>query len=396
MKKIAIVNAEATIGGVESALVNMLQSFDYTQYDVTLYTDVQNNPYAIDLPQELRQKIKVVDTSEYTLRKRALRYLTSGAFLRLIRLCFAYLKAKRLDDEARQLELVSKGFPISDERYDCAIAYKMGFRSTAFALFLLLSDIKVYWVHGMLTGAPGCNPIYKKWIESFDHLFAVSQSVIPMTLKEVPAAEDKIEVFLNIVDANAIRQKAALGLEEAKAEMNDEESMKLLTVSRFNVKKNVRGIPYLCRRLRDKGIRFHWYIIGYGSDEALIRGEIDRYSVGDCCTILGLKENPYPYLSECDVYIHPSWEEGRSVAVVEAQVLGKSVIITNYESAQSQLEDGVDGFIVPREADACADAIAQLLNNKPLLRQAAENTRAFDYENKKEMQKLYRLIAQSR
>ena len=47
----------------------------------------------------------------------------------------------------------------------------------------------------------------------------------------------------------------------------------------------------------------------------------------------------------CDIYIQPSRYEGHSVTVREAQILGKPVIITNYPTAKSQIQDGVDGII---------------------------------------------------
>ena len=65
--------------------------------------------------------------------------------------------------------------------------------------------------------------------------------------------------------------------------------------------------------------------------------------------ILGKKENPYPYIRACDVYVQPSRYEGNCVAVREAQMLGKPVIITGYPTAESQLRNGIDGIIVPLE-----------------------------------------------
>ena len=45
-------------------------------------------------------------------------------------------------------------------------------------------------------------------------------------------------------------------------------------------------------------------------------------------------------------------------------MLGKPVIITNYETAKEQLESGVEGIIVPMQNQECADQIFDLLNNK--------------------------------
>ena len=55
--------------------------------------------------------------------------------------------------------------------------------------------------------------------------------------------------------------------------------------------------------------------------------------------ILGKKENPYPYIKACDLYIQPSRYEGKCVSVVEAQILRKPVVITDYITSGSQLKD---------------------------------------------------------
>lgn len=108
--------------------------------------------------------------------------------------------------------------------------------------------------------------------------------------------------------------------------------------------------------------------------------------------ILGKKENPYPYIKMCDIYVQPSRYEGKCVAVREAQMLGKPVIITNYATSGSQLEDGVDGIIVPMDNKGCADKMAEVLINTTLKKKIVENVRQRDYTNAKEIEKINRLI----
>ena len=95
------------------------------------------------------------------------------------------------------------------------------------------------------------------------------------------------------------------------------------------------------------GLDVYWYIIGFGADEQLIRRKIAECGMDGRVVLLGKKENPYPYIVACDLYVQPSRYEGKCVAVREAQMLGKPVVITNYATSASQLEDGVDGVIVP-------------------------------------------------
>ena len=77
------------------------------------------------------------------------------------------------------------------------------------------------------------------------------------------------------------------------------------------------------------------------------------------------------------------------VAVVEG---GKPVVITNYATSGSQLEDGVDGVIVPMDNAGCAAGIAALLRDPALMQQLSENCAKRDYTNSAEVEKIYALM----
>ena len=108
--------------------------------------------------------------------------------------------------------------------------------------------------------------------------------------------------------------------------------------------------------------------------------------------ILGKKDNPYPYIAACDLYVQPSRYEGKAVTVREAQMLGKPVVITNYATSASQLEDGVDGIVVPMDNEGCAEGIAALLRSPEKMAQLAENCRERDYSNAQEIEKIYSMM----
>ena len=100
--------------------------------------------------------------------------------------------------------------------------------------------------------------------------------------------------------------------------------------SRFCRAKNFDNVPDICRRLCEKGLDIKWYLIGFGGDEALIRQKIREAGMDERVIMLGKKENPYPYIAACDLYVQPSRYEGKCVTVREAQMLGKPVVITRY------------------------------------------------------------------
>ena len=108
--------------------------------------------------------------------------------------------------------------------------------------------------------------------------------------------------------------------------------------------------------------------------------------------LLGKRENPYPCIKACDLYVQPSRYEGKAVSVREAQMLGKPVLITRYTSSKDQLEDGVDGVIVPMDNEGCAEGIAALLRDPERMKQLSQTCKSRDYSNRQEVEKLYRIV----
>lgn len=133
----------------------------------------------------------------------------------------------------------------------------------------------------------------------------------------------------------------------------------------------------------------YWYIIGFGPDEELIRQKISEAGMENRVVLLGKKENPYPYIKACDLYVQPSRYEGKAVTVREAQMLGKPVVITRYATSKDQLEDGVDGVIVPMDNEGCAEKIKELLDNPSGILKLSSMCRTRDYSNCDEIKKLF-------
>ena len=150
----------------------------------------------------------------------------------------------------------------------------------------------------------------------------------------------------------------------------------------------------ICRKMVDQGVDVQWFIIGFGGAtiEQTVRENAEREGVREKVIILGKKENPYPYIKACDIYVQPSRYEGKSITVREAQILCKPVIVTNYPTASSQIRDGVDGVIVSMEVDACAREMATFIRDKEKQMSIVEYLQTHDYGNESEIEKIYQLV----
>ena len=97
-------------------------------------------------------------------------------------------------------------------------------------------------------------------------------------------------------------------------------------------------------------------------------------------------------MKACDIYVQPSRYEGKSVTVREAQMLHKPVVVTDYPTAMSQIQNGVDGVIVPLENEKCAQGIADFIRNRELQSHIVKYLQQHDYGNMAEIEKIYKLF----
>lgn len=223
---------------------------------------------------------------------------------------------------------------------------------------------------------------------AYDTIASISTDVTRSFLKIFPSLESRIALIENILPEKYVKERA----DEFDAGSELTGSVKLLSIGRFCTAKNYNNVPDICKRLRTKGLDVKWYIIGYGGDESLIRQKIAEAGMENHVILLGKKENPYPYIKACDIYVQPSRYEGKSVTVREAQILCKPVAITAYPTSASQINNGVDGIIVPLDNEGCARGLARFIAAPELQQRIASNMRIHDFSNAGEVEKIYELL----
>ena len=193
----------------------------------------------------------------------------------------------------------------------------------------------------------------------------------------------------NILSPAFVRSRAE---EQVDLSVFGDEAVKLLSIGRFTYPKNFDNVPDILHRIREQGIDARWYLIGYGGEESLIRQRIREAGMENYVVIVGKKANPYPYIQACNLYIQPSRYEGNAVTVREAQMLCKPVVVANYPTAASQIQNGKDGVIVPLENAACAEGIVRVIRDSQLQSRLIEFLKGHDYGNENEVEKIYKLI----
>lgn len=397
MKTIFITAHSLEIGGAERALLGLLENIDYSRYQVDLFLLRHTGELMPYLPKEVNLLPK---SKEYScLGVPIMEVLKKGEF----GIAFGRMQGKQLAKKRlKELQIVRdnnvtneyshkytvRWLPeMSDKEYDLAISFMS---PHYFAAQKLRAKKKIAWIHtDYKTFGVDAGSELKMW-GVYDYIASISDDVTSSFLHTFPTLAEKIVLIENTMPVRFMQEQAeAFSVRE---EMPEDGTMKLLTIGRFTNQKRMDEIPQICQKIRELGVNAKWYLIGFGGEETLIRQKIAESHAEPYVIILGKKENPYPYIQACDVYLQPSRYEGKSIAVREAQIFHKPVIITNYSTAHSQLEDGVDGVIVPMELDACAASIASILRDGELLKRISDNTFRRDYVGAEEVNKVYSLM----
>lgn len=80
------------------------------------------------------------------------------------------------------------------------------------------------------------------------------------------------------------------------------------------------------------------------------------------------------FLNGVDIYVHASFGETMSTAIMEAMASGKPIIASDVPGINNMIENKVTGILVPpADVQAMADAISALLHNSSLASQLSEN-----------------------
>lgn len=380
------------IGGAERSLIGLLNALDYSKYDVDLFVYEHRGEFMKLIPKEVHLLPEI--KSYAAIEKPITAALKEGQIgIVLARLCsklqYAIYKRKHHPKEgsgvfqyvASCVGLVLPSLKHFGE-YDIAISFLTPHNVVRDKVN---AKRKYAWIHtDYTTISVNVQKELPVWI-AFDKLFAVSEGVKNTFVQVFPSLRDKVEVFENILSTAFIREQAS-AFSPNFTSLN--EGISFLSVGRYTEAKNFDNVPFICKLLIEKGLKFKWFIIGFGGDENLIRSNIEKSGMQDTCILLGKKENPYPYMKACDFYVQPSRYEGKAVTVREAQILCKPVIITNYATSTAQVIDGVDGVIVSQGNEQIAEGIYSFVQNKALQEQILNYLQTHDYGNEGEVWKL--------
>ena len=394
-KKLLIVSHALELGGAERSLIGLLDALDPQIWDIDLFLLRHEGELMDDIPKYVTL---LPEVPAYTVLARPMKdtlreghvLLTAGRMAGRIA-AGRYTKKHNYTESGVALEYSHKfTCPLMpsiqpDKEYDLAVSF---LTPHYFVTQKVRAKKKIAWIHTDYSRVQVNIPSETAMWSAYNYIASISDAVTESFLEVFPSLKHKVVLIENILPECLIKRQA---MEPVETDMPANGCIRLLSIGRYCTAKNFDNVPDICSRLVSAGLNVKWYLIGYGGDEELIRQKILEAGMEEHVILLGKKENPYPYIKACDLYVQPSRYEGKCVTVREAQMLGKPVVITRYATAASQLEDGIDGIIVPMDNEGCTEGIADLLRNPEQMERLSACCQQRDYTNAAEIGKLYAL-----
>lgn len=385
------------LGGAEMALIGLLNALDPERVDVDLFVYSHQGPLMSFIPEwvNLQPEVKAYSMIERPMGE-ALRNgqfaVVTGRLLARMRHKRHIRKARFTGDDGSIMQYVGNCVTPMLPKINPEVEYDLCIS------FLTPHNIgrdkvrarkRLAWIHTDYSTVHVNAALELPVWGAYDCIAAISPEVHSSFIRTFPALKSKVVDIENILSSDFVRQRA----EETDVKAEFSGSVNLLSIGRFCTAKNYDNVPDIARRIIESGHPdLKWYIIGFGGDEVLIRRKISEAGMEEHVILLGKKENPYPYIKACDIYVQPSRYEGKSVTVREAQMLGKPVAVTAYPTAASQINDGIDGVIVPLDNEGCARALAEFIKDNDKQRSLIEYCKNNDFSNVSEVEKIYNLL----
>lgn len=390
-KRVVFVHLALWIGGIETALVNMLNRMDYDKYDVTClivtaYDDGLSSRitpkcklYRVDREKMLSFQEKYPFYQLYKISEEP-----SVRTSKLKRLRWKALGSLRFAENILYINYIKR--LMQNESFDTAIIFSGKVAEITVKAINAKKYISFYHYSDM-------RHVYHDRIgyRKSSYIVAVSNNLANKLKSFMPEYKNKIVAIHNLTDISYIRRRA----QEATKESFDPNNFHIVTCGRLVDDKGMDLAVITCQQLVKLGYdQIRWWIIGEGPKHKTLQKLIDEKNMGNYVKLLGQKENPYAYMAQCNLYVQSSRIEAFGLTILEAMIVGCPVVSTNTDGGRELINNGIDGLLCSCSAGGILDTIQTLLKNGNEITRLKETVKSIDFElrNKSIMEKIEALL----
>lgn len=368
--KILIILDVIDSGGVSTVLRNMLNHIDLKKYHFVILSFEENSTYESMLPPE-------VEIRHLYKRNPA---KCNNQFVRYAYIFFREFVPKWL---IRKF-IIKRGFDLA-----------IDFKGNNLNVLTAAKCKKIYWSHKDFSSET--NPVEKKICEKYaktrngkakenffrknlskvDTIVCISEP-LKKSFSERWGHEEKISVLHNVLDVEEIRDKA-----NEKIDYLRDDKFTFECMSRISAGKGIERLLECVEKLNRSGYKFNLNIIG-GGDTYQEMEKLCTDMKLENVSFFGHKNNPYPYLKECDVFVYPSETEAYSMALCEALIIGKPVITAKTASVSEIIGDNLYGVVTENSTEGILNGMKLFLDKPHLCKkyEALAQKRAYYFDTK--------------
>ncbi len=228
--------------------------------------------------------------------------------------------------------------------------------------------------------------LFSRAVRSADKIVAMSDAAVPDVVKKAQIPVEKVIKINNPIDIDSVVRAAGeiptIQLAHPSVIMS----------GRLTRQKGYPDAIHAWRQVLKKVPDAHLYILGEGTERESLENLIRNLSLEDSVTLLGFNPNPHNIVRQADVFLLTSLWEGFGNVLVEAMVVGTSIVATDCPSGPREiLKKGECGKLVMTGSHiAIAEGLATLLIDIDLRKKYAvlARQRAVDF-NVNKISELY-------
>jgi glycosyltransferase involved in cell wall biosynthesis len=383
-KKILFIISNMETGGVSKSMTSLMNAIDRQRYDVSLLIVSPHGPLMELLPKDL-QIVRNPIFEALTCRLSGFKTLIKMgkpllAMAHLLRLALSMVC------RWRGVIFMAKLAPGLTEEYDAIVDFN-GQQQLYYMVDKLKAKRKITFFHSDYKKWRYYEKADRKYFAKVDAIFTISDICVD-SLKDVfPEYSDKIYKMENIVLPSLIKQMAMRQIPHSF----DKSILNLVSIGHLLQTKGIDFAIEAAQILKNNGIKFLWTWVGAIAEPQWVE-TITQRGLSEYFRFIGTTSNPYPYLNAADIIVHPSRFEGKSIALDEAKILCKPIVVTDFSTVHDQFTDGVNASICEMNGTAVADAILNLIHNPEIAQRYVSNLSQCDFSNIKELDKLINML----
>lgn len=361
MKKVLFAMYYMNVGGVEKALLGMLDMMPHDACEVHVALIAPLGGFMQYIPDWVHVHTIEPFYRNISLIKHPVRTIVKDlahgrvkAFADL----WAFTKAKITGDKRHVVRHLMRGHEALDGiEFDLAISYASPHEYLDYYVGRYVkSRKKAMWIHFDVSKAFNSRRSMLGAMHDVDRIFVVSETGRQIFNKKYPELASKTVLFRNIISPNSIKRDA----QQPSTFKRVDGALNIVTVGRLNREKGQDLAISALLLLRQRGINAVLHLVGGGRTELQCRNQALEAGIDDYVRFYGTQVNPYPFMAGADLYLQPSLHEGYCITLAEAKVFDAPIVATNFTGAREQLSARSNAVVADDfTPEAIADAIVK-------------------------------------